>query len=130
MGILPARLKKATSVQQVFIVEKDETRFPYKRPKNTPLFKSPLQQDQNHRYHGPGKTRPALSGAVDGGPETQREENEQEEEEEQEIEILEDGEPQLHRARETSVVQLFYDLFFVANLTTFTGVHEINDSDC
>ncbi|KAH0559892.1 hypothetical protein GP486_003589 [Trichoglossum hirsutum] len=28
---------------------------------------------------------------------------------------------------EASKIELFYDLFFVANLTTFTSVHEIND---
>jgi hypothetical protein len=39
-----------------------------------------------------------------------------------------DGEPVLKRAHESSVIQLFYDLFFVANLTTFTGVHEVNDA--
>jgi hypothetical protein len=28
---------------------------------------------------------------------------------------------------EASKIELFYDLFFVANLTTFTAVHEVND---
>ena len=40
---------------------------------------------------------------------------------------VEDGYPRLHKAHEAPVIQLFYDLFFVANLTTFTSVHEIND---
>ena len=39
-----------------------------------------------------------------------------------------DGYPRLHKAHEAPVIQLFYDLFFVANLTTFTSVHEVNDS--
>ncbi len=31
---------------------------------------------------------------------------------------------------ESSTIELFYDLFFVANLTTFTANHEINTSEC
>lgn len=31
--------------------------------------------------------------------------------------------------RNTNPLKLFFDLFFVANLTTFTGLHEINNSD-
>jgi hypothetical protein len=38
-------------------------------------------------------------------------------------------EPQLQYEAETSSLQLFYDLFFVANLTTFTGDHEINNGE-
>ncbi|MCJ1417247.1 hypothetical protein MMC32_003589 [Xylographa parallela] len=129
MGILPGALKRVTAVQQVFIAEKDETSFPHKKPKYTPLVKSPLKQNSRHHpNHGHQKIPSASVDAFHESAETQREE-EEEEEEEREIERLQDGEPELHRARETSVVQLFYDLFFVANLTTFTGVHEINDTD-
>ncbi|KAG9239974.1 bacterial low temperature requirement A protein-domain-containing protein [Calycina marina] len=34
--------------------------------------------------------------------------------------------PQLVRHKESTTIELFYDLFFVANLTTFTTVHEVN----
>ncbi|MCJ1383840.1 hypothetical protein MMC17_006954 [Xylographa soralifera] len=131
MGILPEVLKNATTIQQVFIAEKDETSFPHKKPKYTPLIKSPLKQNnRHHRHDGHRKIRSASVDAVHDRVETQQEEQEEEEEEEErEIELLEEGEPELHRARETSVVQLFYDLFFVANLTTFTSVHEISDTD-
>ncbi|KXT17759.1 hypothetical protein AC579_3643 [Pseudocercospora musae] len=37
--------------------------------------------------------------------------------------------PQFHRHAEATNAELFYDLFFVANLTVFTNVHEVNDSD-
>lgn len=44
-----------------------------------------------------------------------------------------DGKPKLppfkHR-HEASTIELFYDLFFVANLATFTNNHEIVDSKC
>lgn len=36
------------------------------------------------------------------------------------------GLPQLVRHEESTTIELFYDLFFVANLTTFTTVHEVN----
>jgi low temperature requirement protein LtrA len=35
--------------------------------------------------------------------------------------------PAFHRHAESKTAELFYDLFFVANLTTFTSVLEIND---
>lgn len=35
--------------------------------------------------------------------------------------------PVFHRHAETTPSELFYDLFFVANLTTFTALNEIND---
>lgn len=35
--------------------------------------------------------------------------------------------PQFQHHNEATAIELFYDLFFVANLTTFTGLHEIND---
>jgi hypothetical protein len=36
--------------------------------------------------------------------------------------------PEFQRYAETTNIELFYDLFFVANLTTFSEIHEINDS--
>jgi low temperature requirement protein LtrA len=37
--------------------------------------------------------------------------------------------PAYHRHAEATTAELFYDLFFVANLTTFTGLLEINDKN-
>ncbi|KAF2647659.1 hypothetical protein K491DRAFT_723245 [Lophiostoma macrostomum CBS 122681] len=37
--------------------------------------------------------------------------------------------PSFHRHAEATTAELFYDLFFVANLTTFTSVLEINDKN-
>lgn len=36
--------------------------------------------------------------------------------------------PEFRRYEEGTNIELFYDLFFVANLTTFTDAHEINES--
>ncbi|RPA87189.1 hypothetical protein BJ508DRAFT_321078 [Ascobolus immersus RN42] len=38
-----------------------------------------------------------------------------------------DGYALVERKHESTTIELFYDLFFVGNLTTFTYVHEIND---
>ena len=38
--------------------------------------------------------------------------------------------PEFHRHEEATTSELFYDLFFVANLTTFTSLLEINDHKC
>ena len=129
MGILLDGLKAVTSVKQVFITEKDEGTFQKKAPRYTPLFRSPLVDHVHYYVHGHHVQKGdhhAIHGGTDSPPEHEIEE---EEVNEQEHEVLLEGEPRLVRARETSVVQLFYDLFFVANLTTFTSKHEINDSD-
>lgn len=39
------------------------------------------------------------------------------------------GDPPFRRHHESDTVELFYDLFFVANLATFTSNHEIVDAD-
>lgn len=39
------------------------------------------------------------------------------------------GSPFLQQQREASNLELFYDLFFAANLTVFTAVHEVRDGD-
>jgi len=35
--------------------------------------------------------------------------------------------PRLYRHSESTPIELFFDLFFVANLSTFTATHEINN---
>jgi hypothetical protein len=35
--------------------------------------------------------------------------------------------PQLRRQSDATPIELFFDLFFVANLSTFTATHEINN---
>lgn len=38
-----------------------------------------------------------------------------------------DEKGQLYRHSDATPIELFFDLFFVANLSTFTATHEIND---
>lgn len=36
--------------------------------------------------------------------------------------------PRFQRSEKTTNIELFFDLFFVANLTSFTNLHEVNSS--
>ena len=81
-----------------------------------PLIASPLEQHDvhsspEHHEHGSGH-----SSIMKGG----------------EIVTLEQhpdkGVPAFREREEASSIELFYDLFFVANLTTFTNVHAIDDT--
>ncbi|CAF9926688.1 MAG: hypothetical protein GOMPHAMPRED_004214 [Gomphillus americanus] len=96
--------------------EQAASHFTLVHPKRIPFLGSPLRQtdveDEIAKYHGAAK-------------EVDRESPHKGYQQE----YLSYGEPPLKRSHESSVIQLFYDLFFVANLTTFTGVHEVNDPD-
>ena len=120
-------LAPIASLQEVLVAEENETTFSLSHPKHVPLFASPLETAK-HDYHAahpdhllkhPQNSVQALHGDV-SPPSSHHEKHEQHDDPE---------EPKLKRAHESSVIQLFYDLFFVANLTTFTKVHEINNSD-
>lgn len=41
-----------------------------------------------------------------------------------------DGDPHLYRHTDATPIELFFDLFLVANLSTFTATHEINSLEC
>ena len=75
--------------------------------KSLPWFGTPVEGEEDHeKSGGHGTSDDGHSSIMSNIPE---------------------GEPNLVRHREASAIQLFYDLFFVANLCTFTGVHEVND---
>ena len=103
-SIIPIGRRKSHSV------EEGESLIPTRSAKRLPWFGTPVQSDdgvdEHHHHHD------------DSSSETQSWE---------EKHGVEDGYPRLHKAHEAPVIQLFYDLFFVANLTTFTSVHEVND---
>lgn len=125
------KLKPTTSIHHVLVGDdEDEITFTITHPKHLGLFATPLADDRaaaRHAYaladangkeskyttikerHGSGDSPPpeSIQAAHDDDPD----------------------EPVLKRAHEASTIQLFYDLFFVANLTTFTNVHEIDDAD-
>lgn len=75
-----------------------------------PLFRSPLIESQQTAYQGRSE-------------EDSNEEEESLKEEKNQDALLEN--PQFHQHNEATNSELFYDLFFVANLTVFLDVHEV-----
>lgn len=74
-----------------------------------PLFASPLEEPSEHHNHGHESDSGASSTL---GTEKASTEADQ---------------PKFRESEEASSIELFYDLFFVANLTSFTGVHSIDE---
>ena len=114
--------------KEILVAEDDAIHFSIAHPKTLPWFASVLApvHEHGHSHHQHGAARQVAS------QHQHSESNSLEEKENARIRAMKlrsaDGEPPLKRAHESTVIQLFYDLFFVANLTTFTSVHEINDS--
>lgn len=82
-----------------------------------PLFKSPLINDGRHGSASSNQSHDDLE-ASKTNESTVMEVN---------SDSLHDN-PHFHRHAEATNAELFYDLFFVANLTVFTAVHEVNDA--
>ena len=122
------KLQKVTSVHHVLVADdEDETIFRITHPKHLSWFASPLVDERaaaghSHEHGDVFLKHPHSSVNETHGSSTPENEKEHEQYEDPE-------EPVLKRAHESSTIQLFYDLFFVANLTTFTALHEIDDAE-
>ncbi len=81
-----------------------------------PLIASPLEGDGDHSHHGGHSSQPESQGyeLKGGGYEG--------------VVAVPDDQPMFREKEEASTMELFYDLFFVANLTSFTNVHAIDSS--
>ena len=83
-----------------------------------PLISTPLEQEGGHgHHHRHNHSETSLGQEQDfksGGHI-------------REIEAIRDDTPAFREKEEASTIELFYDLFFVANLTSFTNVHAIDD---
>ena len=123
------KLKPSTSIHHVLIGDEDVNTFTITHPKHLGLFATPLADDRKAARHAyaladaagkePKYAVEERHGSGDSSPPEGKHPYDEEDPEE----------PVLKRAHEASTIQLFYDLFFVANLTTFTSVHEIDDAD-
>ena len=113
--------------KEILVAEDDATHFSIAHPKSLPLFGNPLAPHGHHQQHHHGEPNqiPVSDGSLSS---ESMQEKENAHATARNLRSA-DGEPDLKRAHESSVIQLFYDLFFVANLTTFTSVHEINDAN-
>ena len=85
-----------------------------------PLIATPLEQEGGHGHpHGHHHSEVLLDQETDlkaGGHVG-----------EIEIAVIRDDTPAFREKEEASTIELFYDLFFVANLTSFTTAHAIDD---
>lgn len=83
-----------------------------------PFIASPLEQEGGHQRHHSHQSNQSINSENDlksaGGHVT-------------EIAVIRDDTPAFREKEEASTIELFYDLFFVANLTSFTNVHAIDD---
>lgn len=85
-----------------------------------PLIACPLEQEEHHG-HGEEHGQPGFTQASDDLTVGK---------EQSEIKVHETypKTPSFREKEEASSIELFYDLFFVANLSSFTGIHVIDDS--
>ena len=121
-------LASLPSLQQVLVEEENLTTFALSHPKHVPLFQNPLESPNHNVYLNSVDTlkSPQDSFRVTNGDETPPS---NQGEPHGKPGVFDPEEPALREAKESSTIQLFYDLFFVANLTTFTSVHEVNDDE-
>ncbi|MCJ1312844.1 hypothetical protein MMC25_006520 [Agyrium rufum] len=127
------------SLTEVLTKEEDLQSFAISHPKHVPLWSNPLKEEKEEEhaepqsYHGTPLANDAqkqLQGTVDSAGSSLKPE--------QALDSagymshhekhLDPEEPVLKPAHESTVIQLFYDLFFVANLTAFTSKHEVDNA--
>jgi hypothetical protein len=101
-------------------------KFDLVHPRRVPLIKSPLK-GLEEESHGHGHA--AAHEKTPPPPRKQSESSDASDDEIAEKGVSHHLEPELRYHHESPAIQLFYDLFFVANITTFTSQHEVNNSN-
>lgn len=86
-----------------------------------PLIATPLEQEGGHGNHH-GHSHSSKASLLD-----QEQDFKSSGGHIREIEVIRDDTPAFREKEEVSTIELFYDLFFVANLTSFTNIHTIDD---
>ena len=100
---------------KLVVAERDVATFHLTHERELPFFADALVSKAEQQRHKEDEDEKVLKASGGGGAQWFQ------------YVDLSKGDPPLKRPHESSTIQLFYDLFFVANLTTFTSVHEIND---
>jgi ABC-type Zn2+ transport system substrate-binding protein/surface adhesin len=112
----------------------DEAKFRFLHPRRIPLIRSPLEEttqlkevEQSPEY----EEAQAAVKSTDGNHDNKHNHNHHHHHNNHLHQPspfeYDPDEPPLRYETESSTIQLFYDLFFVANLTTFTAKHEVSD---
>ena len=125
MNFFP-KIQSKIAIHQVIVPEEDHHTFSISHPKHLLLIDTPLatERDLHHGSHSDVSSKHPQNTVheVHSNHSPYGSHHDQ-------SEILDPDEPVLKRPHEASTIQLFFDLFFVANLTTFTTNHEIDDWD-
>ena len=110
-------LQPIVSLGEALAADQDTTTFSLSHPKHIPLFTSPLKSPNGspHGEHLLKQPSPHYASSGESTP--------------PHVPNHDTDEPVLKQTHESNTIQLFYDLFFVANLTTFTSIHEINSAE-
>ncbi|MCJ1380883.1 hypothetical protein MMC17_003992 [Xylographa soralifera] len=118
---MPA-LFKMKSVSDVLVANHDRTAFSTAHPKHLPLLASPVEvEGELNEQEKPIHRQRELRHTVHEGTQQYTPPGRHGGSSHASDELV------LHHNHESSVIQLFFDLFFVANLTAFTSAHEINN---
>lgn len=122
MDYLP-KVGSLPPMHEVIVPEQDQHTFAISHPDHLKLYVSPLALQKDRHYvghiheHSHGNAHEVTH---DHGSTSSRSGHG--------VPEIEDPDtPVLKRAHEASTIQLFFDLFFVANLTTFTSIHEVDN---
>lgn len=81
-----------------------------------PFIATPLEQEGGHGQHYSNPSEGSLDSAKDSDSSVDS----------SETTVIRQNRPSFRKKDEATTIELFYDLFFVANLTCFTSVHAID----
>lgn len=106
----------------VIVPDKDVRIFGISHPHHLTLIETPLasKDDLAHAHHGHHEAKTGEEG------ESEERNNSDSSDTSLEKPLEKPEGPVLKRAHEAPTIQLFFDLYFVANLTVFSSQHEIH----
>ena len=111
-------------MHDVIVPEEDHRTFAISHPDHLKLYASPLATQED--MHNVGHIHDNSHGEPHLNESHHNHSVSSSSTEHAAPEMMDPDVPILKRAHEASTIQLFFDLFFVANLTTFTSLHEID----
>ena len=108
----------------VIVPDEDVRIFGISHPEHLTLIETPLasKDDIAHGHHGHHAPKTVEAGESEEGSDSHSHTSESS----LEKRLNDPQEPILKRAHEAPTIQLFFDLYFVANLTVFSSQHEIH----
>jgi hypothetical protein len=127
-----------STLGEVLTADLDDSKFHFLHPRRIPWIQNPLDSEDESSggesgKEGDAELAPEVSREVQPVPKVVQAVEKKDGGEHHHLHFgpnpfeLAPDEPPLRFQTESSTIQLFYDLFFVANLTTFTAKHDVTD---